>query len=572
MNHVPTPENDAASGKNRRVVIIGAGIAGLATATLLARNGYEVTVLERLDTWGGRAGELHTLQAPGFRWDAGPSWYLMPEAFDHFFALCGTSTQEQLDLVTLQPAYRVFTGVQDKDHCQDQHPRHFDVSPHNVVELFESMEKGAGGKLQKYLAQAETVYRISLEHFLYSNFSRPHNLIAWPLLRRVRLLIRLLRHSLQDYVAREFKDFRLRQVLTYPAVFLSTQPATAPALYSLMSVTDLVQGPQYPRGGFVAVTNALYNLAVAHGVRFHFHAEATAIETEPQAASGKMRSRCRRRERVVGVRWASLSSAALGEESVSFTPADVVVSAADLQHTEMVLLPAHLRTYSHKHWRNADPGISTVLIYAGVKGELPELAHHTLIFSKQWEEDFAAVFPSTNQPDAHKLAGTSWSRSIYISKTSATDDDVAPDGYENLFVLIPVPADAHFGHGSAYNDHGADRAVQEVAEAAVEHIAKSTGIRDLRRRIVVMETVGPSDFAQRYHAFAGGAIGPAHTLRQSAFFRGSNKSAKVDGLYFAGATTVPGVGVPLCLISAENVLKRLVGAHSNQPIQSTPEN
>lgn len=174
-------------------------------------------------------------------------------------------------------------------------------------------------------------------------------------------------------------------------------------------------------------------------------------------------------------------------------------------------------------------------------------------FSSDWDEDFRKVFDgSTPEFPA--------SESIYISKTSATDSDAAPEGHENLFILVPVPADVSIGHGSAYGEES--DMVGRIAIAAVAQIGRWAGIDGLESRIVVQRTIGPADFADRYNSWSGGSIGPSHTLAQSAIFRGSNKSRKVDGLYYAGATTVPGVGVPMCLISAENVLKRLRGDNS----------
>lgn len=271
----------------------------------------------------------------------------------------------------------------------------------------------------------------------------------------------------------------------------------------------------------------------------------SAIETAPS----------RQRSKAVGVRVVNQA----GEEQLIL--ADIVVSAADLHHTETALLPAKLRSYPEHYFASREPGLSSVLVLLGVKGTLPQLLHHTLLFSKDWDPDFKAVYEG---PEPRRPLGAS--ESIYISKPSATDPNVAPEGCENLFVLIPVPADASMGFGSAYRQESPR--VAAIADAAIDQIAAWAGIDDLRERIVVKKTIGPADFADRYNAWSAGAIGPAHTLRQSAFLRGRNKSRKVDGLYYAGATTVPGVGVPMCLISAENVVKRLRGDTSGGPLAS----
>lgn len=480
----------------RTAIVIGAGAAGLATAGLLAREGYRVTVVEKNDTYGGRAG---CLEDAGLRWDTGPSWYLMPDAFDRFYELMGTSTAAELDLVQLtDPAYRVFPENHD--------PLDVPAGRGNVEALFEAIEPGAGQALSEHLDSAEDTYRISMAHFLYTNFTSPRPFLHRDVLTRLGLLARLLTTSLDTYVARRFTDTRLRQILTFPAVFLSTRPEKTPALYHLMSHTDLTQGVFYPRGGFHAVMTSLYRLALDHGVEFRFSTPVSAISPSGVQVDG-------------------------GE-----LHADIVVSCADLHHTETSLLPERWQTYREKWFSRRDPGLGTVLVMLGVRGSLPELAHHNLFFSEDWSPDFDAVF-----------GGRGYSRSLYVSKPSATDEGVAPEGCENLFILVPVQADAGFDQ------------VEEVAEAAIALIAARSGVADLAERIVVKHTVGPADFARGYHAWSGGSIGPSHTLKQSAFLRGRNKSRKVEGLYYAGASTVPGVGVPLCLISAENLVDRLRG-------------
>lgn len=507
-------------------IVIGAGAAGLATAALLGREGYRVTVLERLDTIGGRSGEE---TVDGFRFDTGPSWYLMPDAFDHFFALFGKRTADLLDLVDLTPAYRLF--------AEGYPPLDVTSGRAEAEALFESIEPGAGRALGHYLDSAAETYDMAVERFLYTTFSGVGAVADAELLPRYGELAKLLTVPLNSFVARRFRDTRLRQMLTYPAVFLSSHPSRTPSMYHLMSHTDLVQGVQYPQGGFTAVMEALHGLAVEQGAEIRLGADVAAITFQGRRATGV---------RLVG-----------GEE----IRADVVVSCADLHHTETRLLPKEKRTYPERYFAPRDPGLGTVLVMLGVDGALPQLAHHNLLFSREWAPDFEAVF---NAPEPARPLGAS--RSIYVSMPSATDPSTAPEGCENLFVLVPVPAAESLGHGDMYRAQ-ASPAVERIADAAVAQIAEWCGIADLAERVVVRKTLGPADFAERYNAWSGGSIGPAHTLRQSAFFRGRNQSRKLDNLLYAGATTAPGVGVPMCLISAENVVKRLRGDRSPGPLK-----
>mgnify|MGYP002722559615 FL=1 len=488
-------------------VVIGAGVAGLATACLLQDAGFQVTVVDRLAGPGGRAGRFAD---SGFQWDTGPSWYLMPEAFDRFFGRLGYRTSDFFELTELSPAYRLFNEAGRAADIDD-----------TVVEFFDQRSPGQGARLNDYLATASDTYQVALKHFLYTTFSNPLELTHPDILRRLPRLAALLGQSLECYVGSRFTDPLLRQVLTYPAVFLSTEPAAAPALYSLMSHADLTQGVRYPQGGFAAIIDALLAIATKLGVRFQWETEATAIVTHGKHATTVTTNR-------------------------GTLPADLVVSAADLHHTETHLVPAHQRTFSDRFFARRDPGLSTVLVLAGVRGQLPELAHHNLLFRRDWDPDFDSVF---------REGGAS--NSIYVCKTSASDASVAPEGCENLFILVPTAADAALGHGSAYGEESAK--VAGIASRALQQLAEWAEIPDLRDRLLTQHTIGPADFVSRYHSLSAGAIGPAHTLFQSAFFRGRAKSKKIDNLFYAGATTVPGVGVPMCLISAENVLIAVKG-------------
>ncbi|MCK7642635.1 phytoene desaturase family protein [Corynebacterium sp. CCM 8835] len=537
------------AGRPRTAVVIGAGVAGLATGALLAREGLAVTVYDSLVETGGRAGSLTVADGPGFRWDTGPSWYLMPDAFDHFFRLMGTSTEDELDLVTLDPAYRIYPEARE--------PLDVPAGRAEAVEMFERIEPGAGAALDRYLESAADAYRIAVDRFLYTTFSGVRDFTAREVRSRLGLLATLLTTSLGAFAARYVRDTRLRQILTYPSVFLASRPGSTPALYHLMSHTDLDQGVRYPMGGFAAVIEALDRVARRAGVDIVTGTRVLEITTSGARRSPGPVLLGRFRRPVAAATGVRVRRA---DGTVEQVPADVVVSCADLHHTENALLPAELRSYPEKWWGTRDPGPGTVLLMLGVRGELPELAHHTLLFSRDWDADFDAVFEGVLPED-----GLPASRSIYISKPSATDPGVAPDGHENLFVLIPVPADPQLGHGDAYRSRAATL-VDGIADAAIDQIGRRIGVDDLADRIVVRRTLGPGDFSERYNSWRGSALGPAHTLRQSAFLRGSNASALVAGLYYAGATTLPGVGVPMCLISAENVVKRLRGDRSSAPL------
>jgi phytoene desaturase len=513
-----------------RVVIIGAGIGGLAAAALLGREGHEVTLLEARSEIGGRAGSW---QSGGFRFDTGPSWYLMPEVFDHFYRLLGTSAAEQLDLVTLDPGYRVYyEGISA--------PIDVSADRSENLETFERVQRGAGARLDAYLDSAEATYELAKRKFLYTSFAGIRPLLTREVLRQLPHLARLLLRPLSSLVARTVKDDRLRKILGYPAVFLGASPYLAPSLYHLMSHLDLADGVLYPVGGFARVIESIADLARAEGATIVTDARATRIRVENGAATGVVYFDRRSRPHTIA--------------------ADVVVSAADLHHTETQLLARADQSYPEGYWKRRVPGPSALLLYLGVRGELPQLEHHTLLFARKWRRGFDAIFgarPSVPEPP-----------SLYVCKPSGIDAEVAPDGSENLFVLVPLPADVTIGAGGI-GGRG-DARVEALADTVIAQIAKWAGIPDLASRITLRRTVGPRDFATEYNAWRGTALGPAHTLRQSAFFRAGNVSRKVKGLYFVGSSTIPGVGLPMCLISAEVLLKRMRGDTSTEPLPEPP--
>jgi 1-hydroxy-2-isopentenylcarotenoid 3,4-desaturase len=228
--------------------------------------------------------------------------------------------------------------------------------------------------------------------------------------------------------------------------------------------------------------------------------------------------------------------------------ADLIISNSDLYHTENAMLSEENRTYSQSYWSKRQAGPSTLLMYLGVKGELPELEHHNLYFVDTWKENFEAIYETKKWPD---------DASIYISKTSSTDK-TAPKDHETVFVLVPLPASLKKMQ---------KKTIEKYTEKYLAQIENITDIKDFRQRIIYKEIRTPDYFGETFSSWNNTALGMSHTLRQSAFFRPSVKHKKVKNLYMVGAGVQPGIGVPMCLISAELVYKNIIGDSTSGPLE-----
>lgn len=487
----------------QRAVIIGAGAGGLALANILAKAGMHVTVYEQNEGPGGRMG---ILQKHGFTFDTGPSWYLMKDVFEDYFQLFGKSTADYYELERLNPGYRVF--------YEQGKPITISADLDENIRTFESLEPGAGKRLEQYVENGERNYHAALSYFLYNPFIRIRSVVNADVLKAAPAFLRLFGQSLHSYVKRIFRVQILQQLLEYPSVFLGASPFNTPALYQLMSYLDFKEGVYYPkRKGMYAVTEALTDLGKELGVQYRYGESVEQIVVDGGVATG------------IVVNGKKIST-------------DLVVSNADLQFTEQNLLPQKARSFSAAYWTKRKPGPSALLMYLGVKGELPELEHHNLFFVKNWRKNFEDIYTNKKWP---KQA------SMYVSKTSATDTSTAPRGCQNIFVLVPLPAG---GTGKTN--------VAKMVDHYLAQLERMSGIGDVRSRIVYKEIRTPEYFGEYFNAWQNTALGMSHTLRQSAMLRPSVKSKKVKNLYYVGAGSQPGIGVPMCIISAQLVYKYLV--------------
>jgi phytoene desaturase len=488
---------DALAG--RSVAVVGAGFGGLSAAAYLAAAGADVTVLEKNEQLGGRAS---VLERAGFRFDMGPSWYLMPDVFERFFGHFGRSPGEYYSLERLDPHYRIYW--KDGDSL-DVPP---DVSA--AKRRFESYEDGAGAALERYLERSRETYEVGMEQFVYTDRPRFRDWLDWDVAKGARGLGLL--GTMDDHVADYFDNEKLRQVVQYSLVFLGGSPTNTPALYNLMSHVDFGLGVHYPDGGMGSVVDGVVALCRELGVAFRTGVEVDEI-----------------RGRRGSFRLATTDGP---------VTADEVVSDADYAHTEQSLLAAGDRQQDEAYWDDRTYAPSAFLLYLGVTGDLEGLAHHTLVLPTDWDPHFESIFEDPAWPE---------DPAYYLCAPSVTDDSVAPEGCSTLFALVPIAPGLPDGEEirSVYRD-------QVLAD-----VAENTGV-DLEDRILVEETFSVADFAERYNAREGTALGLAHTLRQTGPLRPGHRSSALPGLYYTGAYTTPGIGVPMCLVGGQHAAEALL--------------
>ena len=484
--------------KKADVTVIGAGFAGLAAAALLAKDGFEVTVLEKNEMAGGRA---RTWEKDGFIFDMGPSWYWMPDVFENYFKLFGKTTSDFYELKRLSPSYRIYFG---KDDVLDV-PATLDA----LNSLFETLEPGSSKNLELFLAQAKYKYDVGMNEYV---FKPSHSVMEYfdPRLAISGIKLQLL-GNMRKHVHTLFKNDKLRKLLEFPVLFLGATPQNTPALYSLMNYADLVLGTWYPIGGMHKIVSAMKSIAEEQGVNFHFNTEVQKIEVRNHIA-----------EEIVTNK---------GTFKTNF-----IVGNADYNHIEQHLLSQNNRNYSEDYWDKRTMAPSCLLFYIGLNKKLANILHHNLFFDENFDEHAEEIYTEAKWPSKPLF---------YACCPSITDRQVAPEGCENLFFLIPI--------APGLKDSETKR--EEYFNLLIKRFKDLTG-NDISDAILFKRSYAMNDFIEDYHAFKGNAYGLANTLKQTAFLKPKMKS-KVKNIFFTGQLTVPGPGVPPAIISGQVVAKEI---------------
>ena len=475
------------------ISVIGSGFSGLSASALLAAKGNSVTVYEKNDTIGGRA---RTIQSNGFVFDMGPSWYWMPDVFERYYNLFDRTAADFYELKKLNPGFRVIFGVNDYIDV----PEDFD----QLCSLFESIEKGSAEKLKKFITQAEYKYKVGMADMVYLPGHSIKEFMSISLLKDA-INIQLF-SSFKKHVRSYFKNPRLIAIIEFPVLFLGAMPKDTPALYSLMNYAGLKQGTFYPMGGFGKVVEAFKKIAIDSGVIF---------KTSENVERFQLQNR-------------SISHIISNGKSIE---TDAVIASADYQHIESKLLPKEFRSYDDSYWNKKTFAPSCLIYYLGVNKKVDKLIHHNLFFDENIEEHAKEIYKDKKWPKKPLF---------YVCCPSKTDPSVAPEGSENLFLLMPI--------SPGLQDEEETR--ESYYTIMMDRLCKYVG-EDIRSNIVYKKSYSVSNFINDYNAYKGNAYGLANTLSQTAILKPKMKSKKVDNLFFAGQLTVPGPGVPPSIISGQ---------------------
>jgi phytoene desaturase len=474
------------------IKIIGSGFSSLAAACYLAQKGHQVTVYEKNASIGGRARQL---KRDGFTFDMGPSWYWMPDVFERFFGDFDKKPSDYYELIKLSPAYRVYYGIDDFIAIAD--------NLDEIIKTFESIEKGSGNVLAKFMADAKSNYDIAIKDLVY----RPGVSALELITKETALKVGQFFSNISKDVRKKFNNERLIQILEFPVLFLGAKPSDTPSFYSFMNYADFGMGTWHPKTGMYDVIRGMESLAIELGVSFKKNAAIEKIIVENKKAVALQ----------------------INGELLN---ADIILSGADYHHTETLLDEEH-RAYSEKYWASKTFAPSSLLFYVGFNKKIENITHHALFFDVDFNQHAKDIYDEPKWPD---------NPLFYANFPSITDETAAPKGMESGFFLIPL--------APGIEDTEALR--EAYFEKIIDRFEALTQ-QNIKNNIIFKESFCKNDFEEVYNSYKGNAYGMANTLLQTAFLRPKLKSKKVENLYFTGQLTVPGPGVPPALISGKLV-------------------
>ncbi len=480
----------------KKVIVIGSGFGGLATAIRLKSLGLEVTILEKNENVGGHASQL---KLSGYTFDMGPSLITAPSIIESVFQAAGRNMANYMNLIKLDPYYRIY--FHDKSYVD------YSGDNEDMKVQMAKYDPRDAKNFDRFMYECKKIYDAVITDGLGSEpfMSWKKMLEFVPKALRLKALL-----PAYMFVSRYFKHPNNRFMYSFHPLFIGANPFRAPAIYLMIPYLEKAEGVWFTEGGMYSLVKAFETVFSEIGGSIKTNHPVQEIIVEKGKTTGVL-------------------------ANDTFFPADVVVSNADVSHTYKHLIAEKYRKkWMDKKIDKADQSMSAFLIYLGTKKQYPELLHHTLILSERYKDLINDIFKKKILPEDF---------SMYLHAPTRTDSSMAPEGSESMYVLIPV--------SNLAGDIDWDKMREPFTKKILDYLEHDFGMKDLQNNIEVIETFAPTDFQIQRNSFLGSPWGLEPHLLQTAVFRPHNRSEDVNGLYLTGAGTHPGAGLPGVLLTAE---------------------
>ena len=490
----------------KKIIVIGAGVAGLSAAVRLQKLGYEVTLYEKDRQVGGKMNQIKTA---GFTFDLGPTIVMMPEIYREVFEFCGKDPDDYIPMKKVDPMLKLYFNKEE--------PIEFS---NDLIELTKTLENISPEDTQGYFAFLADIYQrytIAKEAFItksfrgFWDFYNPKSLWAGIRLRTFS--------DAYTSISKFVKDDRLRKSLAFQTLYIGVSPYQGPSLYTIIPMIELFYGVYFIEGGMYTLATSLARLFEELGGKIVYETSVDEILIDNKIAKG--------------IR--------IGKEQVM---ADAIVCGADFPYAMKELIPDERKRgkYTNKKIAKFEYSCSCFLMYLGLDKKYPEEHLHSIYFAEDFKQNVDDLFERGKLPD---------DPSFYLYRPSLMDDSLAPEGQEGLYVLVPVPELSKY-------EKWTEQTMQAYRQKIIRLLKEKTIFKDIDEHIVSETLITPKDFSERFNAYNGATFGLKPTLKQSNYYRPHNKFSAAENLYFCGSSTHPGAGVPIVMQSAKLAVEELL--------------
>ncbi|EMF0425367.1 phytoene desaturase [Enterococcus hirae] len=490
----------------KKIIVIGAGVAGLSAAVRLQKLGYEVTLYEKDRQVGGKMNQIKTA---GFTFDLGPTIVMMPEIYREVFEFCGKYPDDYIPMKKVDPMLKLYFNKEE--------PIEFS---NDLIELTKTLENISPEDTQGYFAFLADIYQrytIAKEAFItksfrgFWDFYNPKSLWAGIRLRTFS--------DAYTSISKFVKDDRLRKSLAFQTLYIGVSPYQGPSLYTIIPMIELFYGVYFIEGGMYTLATSLARLFEELGGKIVYETSVDEILIDNKIAKG--------------IR--------IGKEQVM---ADAIVCGADFPYAMKELIPDERKRgkYTNKKIAKFEYSCSCFLMYLGLDKKYPEEQLHSIYFAEDFKQNVDDLFERGKLPD---------DPSFYLYRPSLMDDSLAPEGQEGLYVLVPVPELSKY-------EKWTEQTMQAYRQKIIRLLKEKTIFKDIDEHIVSETLITPKDFSERFNAYNGATFGLKPTLKQSNYYRPHNKFSAAENLYFCGSSTHPGAGVPIVMQSAKLAVEELL--------------